>query len=222
VALVGYTNSGKSTLMNRLTEAGVFVEDKLFATLDPTVRILRLPGGGEALLIDTVGFINKLPHAFVDAFKSTLEEVQSADLLLHVVDASSPLAASHIEVVEGVLRELGSEGCPRLTVLNKSDLLATRGQAPRVDGPWSLVSARTGDGVPQLLRQVGTLLAVQSERASFRIPVHRGDLLAEVRRAGRVASEELEDGFFVVTAYLPPKIAGRLRKALGEEVAVTC
>src|SRR5262249_29107404 len=122
VALVGYTNSGKSTLMNRLTHAEVFVENRLFATLDPTTRLLRLPGGGEALLVDTVGFIHKLPHGFVDAFKSTLEEVRTANLLLHVVDASDPHAAEQIMVVEEVLAELGAAETARITVFNKSDL----------------------------------------------------------------------------------------------------
>src|SRR5512136_661635 len=110
--------------MNRLTAAGVLVEDKLFATLDPTVRRLTLPSGGQALLIDTVGFINKLPHGFVDAFKSTLEEVRTADLLLHVVDASNPHATEQGEVVEHVLAELDAASTPRIAVLNKVDLLA--------------------------------------------------------------------------------------------------
>src|SRR5690606_17426168 len=119
VALVGYTNSGKSTLMNALTDAGVLAADQLFATLDPTVRLLRLPDGGEALLIDSVGFIHKLPHGFVDAFQSTLEEVQTANLLLHVIDASDAHGAEHVAVVEQVLAELGADALPRITVFNK-------------------------------------------------------------------------------------------------------
>ena len=152
VALVGYTNSGKSTLMNRLTAAGVLVEDKLFATLDPTVRRLNLPSGGAALLIDTVGFINKLPHGFVDAFKSTLEEVRTADLLLHVVDASNPHAPEQMQVVERVLGELQAGAAPRITVLNKIDLLPP-GHRPFASEPDRRpISARTGEGIPELLR----------------------------------------------------------------------
>ncbi len=215
VALVGYTNSGKSTLMNQLTKAGVLVENKLFATLDPTVRVLRLPSGGEALLIDTVGFIHKLPHGFVDAFKSTLEEVHSADLLLHVVDGGDAHAAEHMTVVERVLDELGAAATPRLTVFNKVDLAAARGlRRPAVTGPSCAISARDGTGVPQLLRQIGTLLAAQQERLCVRIPAARSDLLAELHRAGRIAEQSLHNGAFDVTAYVPAKIAGRIRKAL--------
>jgi len=213
VALVGYTNSGKSTLMNRLTRAEVLVENRLFATLDPTTRLLRLPGGGEALLVDTVGFIHKLPHGFVDAFKSTLEEVRSANLLVHVVDASDAQAPEQMTVVEQVLGELGAAETPRITVLNKIDLPTTLPR-PAVVGPGCAVSARTGEGLPQLLRQIGTLLAAQQERLRVRIPVARSDLLAELHRAGRVTEQSLDDGEFIVTAYVPPKIAGRVRRAL--------
>ena len=216
VALVGYTNSGKSTLMNRLTDAAVLVEDRLFATLDPTVRLLRLPGDGEALLVDTVGFIHKLPHGFVDAFKSTLEEVRSANLLLHVVDASDPHAAEQMLVVDRVLAELGADGTSRITVFNKVDLLDARSVRGAVSGPSCAISARTGVGVPLLLRQIGTLLAAQQERLQVRVPLARGDVLAELHRAGRVTEQSLQDGEFLVTAYVPEKVAGRIRKALGE------
>lgn len=217
VALVGYTNSGKSTLMNALTDAGVLVANQLFATLDPTVRVLRLPEGGEALLVDTVGFIHKLPHGFVDAFKSTLEEVQNANLLLHVIDGSDPHAAEQLTVVEGVLEELHAGDLPRLTVFNKADLPTPPGARPLVRGATCTVSARSGAGLPQLLRQIGTLLAAQQERLDVMIPVGRGDLLALIHQAGRVANQHLHDGAFQVTAYVPPKVAGRVRKALDQD-----
>jgi GTPase len=216
VALVGYTNSGKSTLMNALTHAGVLVADQLFATLDPTVRVLRLSGGGEALLVDTVGFIHKLPHGFVDAFKSTLEEVQTANLLLHVVDASDAHAAEHIRVVEDVLAELGASATPRITVFNKLDLPGLNGRRPPVSGPSCATSARTGAGVDALVRQISTLVAAQQERLHVFIPVERGDLLAALHQSGRVAAQTLQDGAFEVTAYVSAKVAGRIRKALGE------
>ncbi|MEO8605275.1 MAG: GTPase HflX [bacterium] len=214
VALVGYTNAGKSTLMNALTRAGVWVADQLFATLDPTVRLLRLPDGGEALVVDTVGFIHKLPHGFVDAFKSTLEEVQTANLLLHVLDAADPHAAEHVEVVEGVLVELGAAELPRITVFNKADLPPPDGARVHVDGPTCRVSAISGVGLDQLQRQIGTLLAAQQECLHVFIPVDRGDLLAQLHQAGRVAGQDLHDGAYEVTAYVPPKVAGRIRKAL--------
>jgi GTP-binding protein HflX len=215
VALVGYTNSGKSTLMNTLTQAGVLVANQLFATLDPTVRVLRLPDGGEALLVDTVGFIHKLPHGFVDAFKSTLEEVQNANLLLHVVDGSDAHAAEQIRVVDAVLAELGAAATPRITVFNKQDLPTA--SALRTAGPSCAISARTGAGLPVLLRQISTLLAAQQERLDVLIPVDRGDLLAALHQAGRITAQHLNDGAFAVTAYVPAKVAGRIRKALAAD-----
>jgi GTP-binding protein HflX len=218
VAIVGYTNSGKSTLMNRLTRAGVLVENRLFATLDPTVRLLRLPGGGELLLVDTVGFIHKLPHGFVDAFKSTLEEVRSAELLLHVVDRSDEHAAEQMAVVDAVLGELGAEGTPRLIVFNKADLPCS-GPQPAVAAPSCTVSALTGEGVPELLRRIGELLEARQEKLRVRIPVSRSDLLAELHRSGRVAEQALDDGAFDVTAYVSAKVAGRIRRALAGRAA---
>lgn len=214
VALVGYTNSGKSTLMNRATAAGVLVEDKLFATLDPTVRRLILPSGGAALLIDTVGFINKLPHGFVDAFKSTLEEVRTADLLLHVVDASSPHADEQTRVVEAVLEELGAGSTPRIAVLNKIDLLPP-GHRPFGSQPSRCpISARSGDGVEALLRAIDQTLQSGRERLHIRLPGDRGDLLARLHRAGTVLHQDYHDGAIEVTALVPPKVAGQLRKAV--------
>ncbi len=216
IALVGYTNAGKSTLMNALTEAEVLVEDKLFATLDPTVRMLRLPEGVEAMLVDTVGFIHKLPHDFVDAFKSTLEEVSSASLLVHVVDGSHARAAEHIEVVDGVLAELGAAETPRITVFNKADQRPMDMLLPPVEGPTCEISAVRGEGIDRLVRQIGTLLAAQQERLQVTIPMERADLMAALHRSGRVVEEELDetDTGFRVVAYVPASVAGRIRKEL--------
>jgi len=214
VALVGYTNSGKSTLMNRLTAAGVLVEDKLFATLDPTVRRLNLPAGGAVLLIDTVGFINKLPHGFVDAFKSTLEEVRTADLLLHVVDASNPHAAEQSAVVARVLSELDAGNTPRITVLNKADLLQPGQRALSADEPRCVISARTGTGIAALLAEIERLLESGRQRLHIRLPAARGDLVARLHRAGTVLSESYEDGTVEIVALVPAKVAGQMRKEL--------
>jgi GTP-binding protein HflX len=147
VALVGYTNAGKSTLMNTLTQAGVLVEDRLFATLDPTVRRLRLPGGLSVALADTVGFIHKLPHQLIEAFKSTLEQVRTADLLLHVIDVSHPSWGEHRRVVDEVLEEIGAGKVPRLAVLNKQDLRPP-GETPLGLPPSALPSPRNGKRSP--------------------------------------------------------------------------
>jgi GTPase len=200
--------------MNRLTAAGVLVEDKLFATLDPTVRRLTLPSGGQALLIDTVGFINKLPHGFVDAFKSTLEEVHTADLLLHVVDASSPHAAEQGDVVERVLGELDAANTPRITVLNKVDLLPAGHRAVPGNGARCVISARTGEGIPALLAAIDDALQSGRARLDLRIPAARGDLVARLHQAGTVLREDYEGGHVDITALVPAKLAGQLRKEL--------
>ena len=215
VALVGYTNAGKSTLMNALTHAGVLVEDRLFATLDPTVRKLRLPHGQLVLLADTVGFIHKLPHQLVDAFKSTLEEVRSADLLVHVIDASNASWPEHARVVDDVLAEIGADGRPVLRVLNKIDVAgATAGVEA---GARALrLSASTGAGVTLLLTALEARLSEGFERVRCDVPSARGDLIAWLRRSGRVEEEYHRDGVVTVTALLPPKVAGQLRKRLPE------
>ena len=197
VALVGYTNSGKSTLMNRLTNAGVLVEDKLFATLDPTVRRLVLPSGGAALLIDTVGFINKLPHGFVDAFKSTLEEVRTADLLLHVVDASSDDRERRMDAVRQVLAEVGAQDVPVLLVLNKSDRLdPTDRRRLLAQHPGAVViSALTGEGVDALTDAVAARLSLDTERVTLEFDVERAADRARIAwlyRVARVISHHTE------------------------------
>ena len=212
IALVGYTNAGKSTLMNRLTAADCWVADRLFATLDPTTRQLRLPGGTVALLVDTVGFINKLPHGFVDAFKSTLEEVQSADLLLHVVDASHPQREQQQVVVQQVLAELGAENKPCLLVFNKIDLLHEEGMGLPKQPDACLVSARTGQGIEDLIRQVEQLLMRRLHEVRVALPLSRGDLVARAHRLGRVVSETYSEDRIELVAFVPENLAGQLRK----------
>ncbi len=213
VALVGYTNAGKSTLMNRLTEAGVLVEDRLFATLDPTVRRLRLPGGLTVALADTVGFIHKLPHQLVEAFKSTLEQVRTADLLLHVIDVSHPTWPEQQRVVVEVLAEIGAANVPQLLVLNKRDRLFGD-MPPGLPHDGVLISARTGAAIDELLRAIETALSRDLTRVRLQIPSARGDLVATLRRAGRILEEYYRDGSVTVTALVPTKVAGQVRKAL--------
>jgi GTPase len=235
VALVGYTNAGKSTLMNTLTHAGVLVEDKLFATLDPTSRRLDLPGGQPVMLIDTVGFINKLPHQLVDAFKSTLEEVRSADLLLHVVDATHPRWEEQKAVVEEVLEEIGASDRPVLIVLNKLDrapteseagsdeeqsptwrrLLAGVGPNGTEGKPETLgISALTGLGITPLLHGIERRLAQGREIVHVDLPFASGKTLAWLRRSGKVLEEAYSETAVSVTALVSHKVAGQLRKQL--------
>ena len=217
VALVGYTNSGKSTLMNALTRAGVVVEDKLFATLDPTIRCLRLPDGDKVMVADTVGFINKIPHSLIEAFKSTLEEVRCADLLIQVVDVTHPFYEEQVEVVEGVLRDIGAGGTPYLMAPNKIDLLP-EGHFQRFAGNGARavcpISALTGRGIGQLLEAIGKIFDQGKERTAFCFAPSQGSLLSLLRRQGRILEETYEDGKIHVTALLSPKLAGQMRKWL--------
>ncbi len=202
VAVVGYTNAGKSTLLNRLTDAGVLVEDRLFATLDATTRRLELPGGRNVLLTDTVGFVQKLPHQLVEAFKSTLEVVAEADLLLHVVDASSVDPDAQIEAVRTVLREIGAGEVPELIVWNKAD--RTTEAARRAERhPGSVaISALTGDGIDRLLLTLGDRLAAATSTVELLVPFERGDVLAKVHRDGEVVDEQATEGGMAVRARL--------------------
>ena len=212
VALVGYTNSGKSTLMNALTEAGVEAADRPFSTLDPTIRRLKLPGKAQVMLADTVGFIHRLPHLLVEAFKATLEEVRVADLLLHVVDASSPLADERIAVVDHVLEEIGAGGTPRLMVLNKADLIE---HAPYGGHAFNTieVSALRRTGLERLLGAIARSFSSLREEIDVKLPVMRGDLIAMARRDGEILSEEYANGVVSMRALVSAAVAGRLRKA---------
>ncbi|MGH9286567.1 MAG: GTPase HflX, partial [Acidimicrobiales bacterium] len=171
VSLVGYTNAGKSTLLNRLTDAGVLVEDRLFATLDPRTRRLELPGGEPVLLSDTVGFVRKLPHQLVEAFRSTLEEVAEGDLLLHVVDAAAPDPEAQIAAVRAVLGEIGAGALPELLAFNKADVATPAAKALAADHLGSvLISAATGDGIDGLLRALGDRLRALATMVELVVP----------------------------------------------------
>ncbi len=187
VALVGYTNAGKSTLMNTLTDAGVLAENKLFATLDPTARALTLPDGSSVLLIDTVGFIRRLPHKLVEAFKSTLDEAVNANVILNICDASNEECAEHYRVTMDLLEELGCGDKPIITVLNKCDLVndisIPMGKSVRV-------SAKTGEGLDDLLEAVRQALPPTRKRVKILLPFSMGGVGAELRKTGVVHSEE--------------------------------
>ncbi|MDR3364838.1 MAG: GTPase HflX [Clostridiales Family XIII bacterium] len=194
VAIVGYTNVGKSTLLNTLTDAGVLAEDKLFATLDPAARKLSLPNGRDVMLVDTVGLIRRLPHQLVKAFLSTLEEAAYADLILNVCDASSADAEEQIAVTQTLMAQLGVRDTPMVTVRNKIDKLA--GQIPIPgEGKEVPISARTGAGIDNLLRAVEGALEPSQIKIEFLLPYSKGGLLAEIRESGKILEETFtEDG----------------------------
>jgi GTP-binding protein HflX len=209
-SIVGYTNAGKSTLLNSLTGAEVLAEDKLFATLDPTTRRLRLPSNQNVLLTDTVGFIRKLPHGLVAAFKATLEEVVQADLLLHVVDASHPQAEEQIQAVDAVLKEIGAEGKPTLMVFNKID---------RLNGSQTVlnrflekhprgvaISATSGEGVPELLAELGSQLRPLREFMELSVPHDRAGVIARLHEVGQVIERNYEGETARFKVRIPPHL----------------
>ena len=203
-AIVGYTNAGKSTLLNRLTGADVLSEDKLFATLDPTTRTAAMPDGQQVLFTDTVGFINKLPHNLIDAFRSTLEEAGYADLIIHVIDASDPQAEMHRRVVYDTLRDLDIGGRPVITVWNKSDL-TDEGETFRDFAADASVriSARTGEGLDDLYEAVTSVLKANRIYIEKVIPYSDAAYLARIRTAGQLISEEYEEDGIHIRAYIP-------------------
>jgi GTP-binding protein HflX len=212
IALVGYTNAGKSSLMNRLTDAHVLERDQLFSTLGSTVRRLRLPSGTEALLSDTVGFVQRLPHQLVEAFRSTLDQIADADLVLHVVDASDPDLETHVAAVRNVLAEIpGAAEIPDILVLNKQDLadeVALR-RLVNVHPDAVVTSARTGHGTRLLGERIEEFVDGQSVELRLVLPYDRGDLLAALHRDGRVVKTEPVDDGIAVTARVRPSTTHR-------------
>jgi len=211
VALVGYTNAGKSTLLNALSGSDVLAENKLFATLDPVVRQVTLPGGTQALFSDTVGFIHKLPHELVDAFRATLEEVKNADLLLHVVDCANPEYDAQMAVVEEVLASLGAAETPRINVYNQID---REGALPGRRGEWAHISAKEGTGVQELLSLVEKTLSASQVRVELMVPYGRYEAMALIRSAGRILSEEHTGEGTLVTAMVEQAALYRIKEAI--------
>ena len=210
VALVAYTNAGKSSLLHRLTEADVHVADQLFATLDPTTRKCELPSGTEIVISDTVGFIEGLPHDLVEAFKTTLDEVRDADLILHVMDAASPDRDRYRRVTLDVLSELEAAEIPRIEVMNKIDTLDSTEPLLNADATVCEVSALTGTGISELLAMVDELLHAEYVEATYRIPSSRYDLAAMAYRRGKILDRHQDGDHIVLNAQLPSGAADTL------------
>ena len=214
VAITGYTNAGKSSLLNRITSAGVLVENALFATLDATVRRSVTADGRLFTLADTVGFVRHLPHQLVEAFRSTLEEVGRADVIVHVVDASHPDPSAQLSTVRDVIGEVGARGIPEIVVFNKSDLadddqrLLIRGLEPS----GIFVSARTGEGLAELLERIQGLLPAPEVEVTLLVPYDRGDVISRLHVQGRVLSTDYQDGGTLVTALVHPARIDEVRE----------
>ena len=212
VAIVGYTNAGKSTLLNKLTDANILAEDKLFATLDPTTRKLKLGSGQEILVTDTVGFIRKLPHHLIEAFKSTLEEAKYANLLIHMVDASNEEASSQMLVVYDTLRSLDVVDKDIITVFNKTDLMEENMELPRdfhADKVLKM-SAKTGEGIEDLKKTIEDILQKQRVYLEHVFPYKDAGKIAIVRKFGEILSEEYIDEGISIRAYIPAEIFGKV------------
>lgn len=211
IAIVGYTNAGKSTFLNKITDADILAEDKLFATLDPTTRSLKIPDGEEVLFTDTVGFISKLPHNLVDAFKSTLEEAKYADLILHVADASNPEVDEQMKVVYRTLEELKVVGKPVITFLNKQDKIEEDRIIKDLKAD-ALVkgSAKTGEGIDELLNKISEVLREGKVLVDTLLSYADTAKIAVIRKKGQLLSEEYEGDGIRVKAYVPKAVAGQL------------
>jgi GTP-binding protein HflX len=212
VAIAGYTNAGKSSLLNQMTQAGVLVQNALFATLDPTVRKTETPDGRAYTLADTVGFVRNLPHQLVEAFRSTLEEIADSDLIVHVVDASHPDPAGQIATVRNVIGEVGASNVRELIVFNKIDLADdTHRMALRGMEPFSIaVSARTGEGMQELLERIAKLLPEPNVEVAALIPYNRGDLVSRLHLNSRIMTMDYREGGTFVRAMVNPEMAAEL------------
>ena len=211
IAIVGYTNAGKSTFLNKITDAGILAEDKLFATLDPTTRNLKIPDGEEVLFTDTVGFISKLPHNLVDAFKSTLEEAKYADLILHVADASNPEVDEQMKVVYRTLEELKVTGKPVVTFLNKQDKLEEERIIKDIKADAIVKgSAKTGEGIDELLSKITEILREGKVLIDTVLSYADTSKISVIRKKGQLLSEEYEGEGIKVKAYVPKAVAGQL------------
>ena len=210
IALAGYTNAGKSSLINRLTGSDVLSYDKLFATLDATTRKLRLPEGREVTVTDTIGFIRKLPTTLVESFKSTLDEINGADLILHVIDGSSKELSYQIETVEEVLGQIGAERIERLTVFNKCDLIESQDAFQRLKGTHpeaAIVSAVTGEGIDELIERIAQVASSRDDYIEVLVPYDRGELVALAHKRCHIVSEEHTESGTQITLYAPPDCA---------------
>ena len=211
IAIVGYTNAGKSTFLNKITDAGILAEDKLFATLDPTTRNLKIPDGEEVLFTDTVGFISKLPHNLVDAFKSTLEEAKYADLILHVADASNSEVDEQMKVVYRTLEELKVTGKPVITFLNKQDKLEEERIIKDIKADAVVKgSAKTGEGIDELLSKITEILREGKVLIDTVLSYADTSKISVIRKKGQLLSEEYEGEGIKVKAYVPKAVAGQL------------
>ncbi len=221
-SLVGYTNAGKSTLLNRMTNAEVYAADQLFATLDPTTRQFVLPNKQKLLLTDTVGFLKQLPHHLIESFKATLEEVSEADLLLHVVDLSHPLYEQQMAAVQVVLEELNAWGKQMIVVFNKVDRVANPALVEHAlhKHPGSVaISAATGEGMPELFAEIEHRVKAWRLRVKLVLPNHETALVAELHRVGRVLDISYHGDTVSLTAHVPPQLQGKIKKYVVVEEA---